>query len=104
MAAVRNTPKSTSKNTPKIIAEKTDDFKQIFVDGAYTWLGDDTGTITFFADTFVPELDEHANLQIKTIKRNFPVEIRMSHNTYVNLINWMIDRKKLFDESKTNQK
>ena len=62
------------------------------------------GTITFFADTFDPEIDENGNLKIKTIKRNFSIEIRMSHQMYTNLINWMIDRKKTFEESQKNQK
>lgn len=84
---------------PKIIAEKNEEFKQIFADGVYTWLGKDTGTLTFFADSFVPEIDEKGNLQVKTIKKSFSFEVRMSSDLYLNLINWMIERKKFLDES-----
>jgi hypothetical protein len=88
-----------SNPVPKIIAEKNEDFKQIFADGAYTWLGTDSGTITFFTDNFVPEIDGTGNLQIKSIKRHFLVEIRMSPMMYDNLINWMIERKKILEEA-----
>ncbi len=89
---------------PKIIAGKSEDFKQIFADGAYTWFGGDSGTITFFTDSADPSVDDKGNLQVKTVQRKFSVEIRMTHEMYASLIDWMIDRKKAFEESQKDQK
>jgi hypothetical protein len=83
----------------KIIGEKSPDFKVMLADGAYTWFGSNGGIITFFYDTFEPEINEDGSLGVKIIKRTFPIEIRMAPETYKNVIAWMTDRVKIFEES-----
>ena len=63
--------KELSQPQPKIIAEKSDDFKQIFADGAYTWLGPESRTLTFFADCIDPNVDNEGLLNVKTVKKIF---------------------------------
>jgi len=94
----------THQNPPKIIAEKDEDFKQIFADGVYTWLGTESGTLSFFVDSVDPAVDEKGALQIKTVKRRFKVEIRMSPVVYNNLIAWMTERRDLLEKTQLKSK
>jgi hypothetical protein len=88
----------------KIIGEKSHDFKVINADGVYTWFGDGGGVLTFFYDTFEPEINDDGSLTVKTIKRVFPVEIRMNPNLYKDVITWMSDRVKANEELKKTKK
>jgi len=88
-----------SQNAPKIIAEKSDDFKLFFADGVYTWLGTDSGTLSFFMDEMDPVIDDNGVLHAKSIKRKFVVEIRMSPSLYDSIIKWMIERKQILEST-----
>jgi hypothetical protein len=84
----------------RYIGEKAPDYKVVFADGVYTWLGGETGTINFFYDVLPDKmLDNEGMLDIDNVKRIFPVEIRMRRSTYVNLIEFMTEQLKLMEES-----
>jgi hypothetical protein len=88
----------------QLIGEKSEDFKIIFVDGMYTWLGNETGTITFFYDSLPDKmLREDGLLDVSTLKRIFPIEIRMRRSTYVSLIQFMIEQLKMIEEREKAQ-
>lgn len=83
----------------KIIGEKSPDFKVMLADGAYTWYGENGGIITFFYDTFEPEINKDGSLAVKIIKRTFPIEIRLAPETYKRVISWMTDQVRISEES-----
>jgi hypothetical protein len=92
----------------KFVGEKTEDFKVVFADGTFTWLGTETGTITFFYDVMPDQMvTEEGVLELSTVKRVFPVEIRLRRSTYNNLINFMIEQVKIienFEKSESEKK
>jgi len=86
--------------TIKFVGEKPDDFKVIFIDGCFTWLQKETGTITFFYDVFSDEMvNNDGSFDVSKIKRVFPVEIRMRRSTYTNLLKFMTEQLKMMEES-----
>ena len=90
----------THHQSLQIKAEKSEEYKQIFADGAYTILGQESGTIIFFSDSIDPQTNEDGLLKIDTVNRNFLIEIRMSPITYENLINSMIERRENLKNTK----
>ena len=84
-----------SQNIPKVRSARSEDFKVVFIDGGYTWLTQETGTISFFYDVVDdPITDELGNLNVKTGKRVFPVEIRMRRSFYAILAQFMLEQLK----------
>ncbi len=89
---------------PKLISAKSSDFKVINADGIYTWVNSNAGTIMFFDDIIEPEFNPDASLNIKTIKRTFTIEIRMTREMYQKVIEWMSGQVKILEEFESNQK
>jgi len=87
-----------------IIPEKSPDYKVVFADGGYTWVNSNSGTITFFNDTFVPDVSPDGSLNIKSIKRVFTIEVRMTRDMYQKVIAWMSGQFKILEEFEAKEK
>jgi hypothetical protein len=88
---------------PKVVTEKSPDFKEIFADGVYTWANTGAGTLIFFKDTFDPTITQEGQLNVKSIHRVFTVEVRMPRELYKNLIEWMSGQLKNVEDLEKSQ-
>jgi len=73
----------------EILAEKAPDYRVISVDGAYTWLNQQSGSIDFFCDVIEPEVDNEGTLSIPRVRRVFLFQLRMTRQFYEALIEYM---------------
>ena len=83
----------------RIIAEKAPDYSVINIDGAYTWLNAQAGSIDFFCDVIEPEVDNEGNLSIPAVKRVFLFQIRMTRQFYESLAEYMALNQKNVEEA-----
>ena len=82
-----------------IIAEKAPDYRVISIDGAYTWLNAQAGSIDFFCDVIEPKVDNEGNLSIPEVKRVFLFQIRMTRQFYESLAEYMALNQKNVEEA-----
>jgi len=91
---------------PPIVMEsgKSPDFKSVFVDGAYTWLQSETGTLLFFYDVIEETtVDQAGRIFVTKTKRTYPFELRMRRSFYAALILYMTEQlKNLENTEKAN--
>lgn len=88
-----------------MVSGRSEDFKVTFVDGAYTWLGAETGTISFFYDLVGdPVTDRVGNLNLETGKRIFPIEIRLRKSSYALLAQFMNEQLKMVENLEKTEK
>jgi hypothetical protein len=92
------------QKNPKIVGVKSTDFKVMTADGAYTWFGEGGGMILFFYDTLEPEIKEDGSVDVKLVKRTFPIEIRLNPALYKDVISWMSSQVKAFEDSQKPKK
>ena len=71
----------------------------ISIDGAYTWLSPQTGSIDFFCDVIEPEVDNEGNLSIPAVKRVFLFQVRMTREFYESLAEYMALNQKSIEEA-----
>jgi len=83
----------------RIVAEKAPDYRVISIDGAYTWLNAQAGSIDFFCDVIEPEVDGEGNLSIPEVKRVFLFQIRMTRQFYESLAGYMALNRKNVEEA-----
>ena len=83
----------------RIVAEKAPDYRVIAIDGAYTWLNAQAGSIDFFCDVIEPEVDGEGNLSIPEVKRVFLFQIRMTRQFYESLAGYMALNRKNVEEA-----
>jgi len=83
----------------RIVAEKAPDYRVISIDGAYTWLNAQAGSIDFFCDVIEPEVDGEGNLSIPEVKRVFLFQIRMTRQFYESLAGYMAPNQKNVEEA-----
>ncbi len=83
----------------RIVAEKAPDYRVITIDGAYTWLNAQAGSIDFFCDVIEPEVDGEGNLSIPEVKRVFLFQIRMTRQFYESLAGYMALNRKNVEEA-----
>ena len=83
----------------RIVAEKAPDYRVISIDGAYTWLNAQAGSIDFFCDVIEPEVDGEGNLSIPEVKRVFLFQIRMTRQFYESLAGYMALNLKNVEEA-----
>ena len=83
----------------RIVAEKAPDYRVITIDGAYTWLNAQAGSIDFFCDVIEPEADGEGNLSIPEVKRVFLFQIRMTRQFYELLAGYMALNQKTVEEA-----
>ncbi|HNT09217.1 hypothetical protein [Methanoculleus sp.] len=83
----------------RIVAEKAPDYRVITIDGAYTWLNAQAGSIDFFCDVIEPEVDGEGNLSIPEVKRVFLFQIRMTRQFYESLAGYMALNQKNVEEA-----
>lgn len=83
----------------RIVAEKAPDYRVITIDGAYTWLNAQAGSIDFFCDVIEPEVDGEGNLSIPEVKREFLFQIRMTRQFYESLAGYMALNQKNVEEA-----
>lgn len=84
-------------STPSVIMEsgKAPDFKSVFIDGAYTWLQPETGTLLFFYDVIEETtIDQAGRIFVTKTKRTYPFELRMRRSFYAALIGYMTEQLK----------
>jgi len=82
---------------PPVVMEsgKAPDFKSVFIDGAYTWLQSETGTLLFFYDVIEEtKIDQAGRIFIIKTKRTYPFELRMRRSFYAALIGYMTEQLK----------
>jgi len=82
-----------------IIAEKAPDYRVISIDGAYTWLNAQAGSIDFFCDVIEPKVDNEGNLSIPEVKRVFLFQLRMTRQFYESLAEYMALNRKNIEEA-----
>ena len=87
------------KEDIRIVAEKAPDYRVITIDGAYTWLNAQAGSIDFFCDVIEPEVDGEGNLSIPEVKRVFLFQIRMTRQFYESLAGYMALNRKNVEEA-----
>lgn len=85
----------------QVVAEKAPDYRVISVDGAYTWLNAQAGSIDFFCDVIEPEVDNEGNLSIPGVKRVFLFQIRMTRQFYESLAEYMTLNQKNVEEAES---
>jgi len=88
----------------RIVAEKAPDYRVISIDGAYTWLNAQAGSIDFFCDVIEPEVDGEGNLSIPEVKRVFLFQIRMTRQFYESLAGYMALNQKNVEEAEKKGK
>ena len=82
---------------PRIEISESPDFKIVYASGIFGTLNPSESTMIFYIDRPTPMMKEGAIMKSSHLQRELQMELRMSHDTYVTVYNWMgrhIDRVK----------
>lgn len=82
---------------PPIEISESPDFKIVYASGIFGTLNPSESTMIFYIDRPTPMIEEGSKMKSSHLQRELQMELRMSHDTYVTVYNWMgrhIDRVK----------